>query len=149
MTLEAQLEPTAAAAVLLVRCGERQFALPLANVERVFPMPFIAPLPGASDGLMGMLNLHGEVVPVVDPHPCLGLPSPKVGAEHRLVLVRANGPFLVWVDEVEEVVGVQHEETSAVPVSQASSVVGRVMRLGDTLVPMLSPAILEPSGPPQ
>ena len=146
MTSEALPDGDLGAAVLLVRCGDRRFGLPLMNVERVLPMAFISSLPGTNGGLMGMLNVHGEVVPVIDPHPRLGVASPKVAAEHRLVLLRATARFLVWVDEVEEVVSVQPTDMSAVPAPQASPVVGRVMRLGDALVPMLAAATLEPSG---
>jgi chemotaxis signal transduction protein len=145
MTLENRHE----SAALLVRLGDRQFGLPLDSVERVLPMAFIAALPDSGDGLMGMLNLHGEVLPVVDPHPRIGVPSPKVGAEHRLVLLRANRAFLVWVDEVQEVVGIRPEEISVVPAQQLSPVVPRVMRLGDAIVPLLSPPALEPRGLPR
>jgi chemotaxis signal transduction protein len=109
-------------------------------------MAYIAALPDTGDGLMGVLNLHGEVLPVVDPRPRIGMPSPKVGAEHRLVLLRANTAFLVWVDEVEEVVSIRPEEMSTVPAQQLSPVVPRVLRLGDAIVPMLAPPALEPRG---
>jgi chemotaxis signal transduction protein len=133
-------------AALLVRLGERQYGLPLASVERVLPMASIATLPDTGDGLMGVLNLHGEVLPVMDPHARVGVPSPKVAAEQRLVLLRANTSFLVWVDEVEEVVSVRPEELSAVPAQQMSPVVPRVLRLGEAIVPMLAPSALEPRG---
>lgn len=146
MTSETPLASALGTAVLLARCGDRRFGLPLANVERVLPMAFISSLPGTDGGLMGMLNLHGEIVPVIDPHPRLGVPSPEVGVEHRLVLLRANARFLVWVDEVLEVVSVQPTDVSVVPASHANPVVGRVMRLGEALVPVLTPTNLEPSG---
>src|SRR5215470_17872379 len=139
MTLE---RAAAADAVLLVRLGERQYGLPLSSVERVLPMAYVAPLPGTGDGLMGMLNLHGDVLPVVDPRPRLGVPSPKIAAEHRLVLLKGNAPFLMWVDDVEEVTNVRPEELSVVPAQQASPLVPRVLRLGDAVVPLLAPPAL-------
>jgi chemotaxis signal transduction protein len=146
MTPETRRQLAAPDSALLVRLGERQYGLPLASVERVLPMAFIASLPDSGDGLMGVLNLHGDVLPVVDPHPRVGLQSPRVGAEHRLILLRANSAFLIWVDEAEEVVSVRPEELSAVPAQHASPVVASVMRLGGAIVPMLAPAALEPRG---
>jgi chemotaxis signal transduction protein len=146
MTPETRRQLAAPDSALLVRLGERQYGLPLASVERVLPMAFIASLPDSGDGLMGVLNLHGDVLPVVDPHPRVGLQSPRVGAEHRLILLRANSAFLIWVDEAEEVVSVRPEELSAVPAQHASPVVACVMRLGGAIVPMLAPAALEPRG---
>jgi chemotaxis signal transduction protein len=133
-------------AVLLVRLAERQYGLPLASVERVLPMAQVAQLPDTGDGLLGMLNLHGQVLPVVNPHPRLGLPAPRIAANHRLVLVRATAPFLLWVDDVDEVVSVAADELSSVPAQQASPVVPRVLRLGEVIVPVLAPSALEPRG---
>jgi purine-binding chemotaxis protein CheW len=136
-----------AGAILLVRLGDRQYGLPLEAVERVLPMAFVAALPGAVDGLLGMLNLHGQVLPVIDPHPRLGLPSPHVTTEHRLVLLRADAPFLLWVDEVQEVVTAGSDALTSVPAPQANPLVPRVLRLGDDILPVLAPAALEPRGP--
>src|SRR5919202_2705220 len=107
-------------AVLLVVLGERRYGLPLGAVERVLPMAAVLALPEAGDGLLGMLNLHGQVLPVIDPHQRLGLPSPRLATEQRLVLLRASVPFLLWVDGVEDVVAGGPDALSAVPAYQAS-----------------------------
>jgi chemotaxis signal transduction protein len=90
------------------------------------------------------LNLHGDVMPVVDPRPRLGLATPQVSPEHRMVLVRGGKPFLLWVDGVDEVVRLNADELASVPAQQSSPVVARVLRLGDSLVPLLAPTALEP-----
>ena len=150
MTLVASVAPALIGepgeAILLVRLGDRQYGLPLDSVQRVLPMAFVAALPDASGDLLGMLNLHGEILPVIDPHPRLGLPSPKLSTEHRMVLLRSNVPFLLWVDEVQEVVAAGSEALTSVPAQQASPLVPRVLRLGNTIVPVLAPVALEPRG---
>jgi purine-binding chemotaxis protein CheW len=135
-----------ASAMLLIRLGERQFGLPLEAVERIMPMAQVLSLPDTGDGLLGMLNIHGQVLPVIDPHPRLGLPSPRLAVEQRLVLLRASVPFLLWVDDVEEVVISGADGLSVVPAQQNSPLVARVLRLGETIVPVLAPAALEPRG---
>ena len=135
---------TAPTAALLVRLGEHQYGLPLASVERVLPMAAVLPLPGAGDSLLGMLNLHGNVLPVVDPHPRLGLPTPRPTAEQRLVLLKGESSYLMWVDDVHEVVGLSADAVSSVPAQQPSPLVPRILRLGQTIVPLLSPDALEP-----
>jgi chemotaxis signal transduction protein len=135
-----------AVAVLLIRLGDRQFGLPLESVERVMPMAHVLSLPDSGDTLLGMLNLHGEVLPVVNPHPRLGQPTPALTADQRLVLLRGSVPFLMWVDDVQEVVVSSEQAISAVPSQEASSLVSRVLRLGETIVAVLAPAALEPRG---
>jgi chemotaxis signal transduction protein len=146
MTVDRCTQESCELAALLVRVAGRQFGLPLTAVERVLPMAYVLSLPEMGQGLVGMLNLHGEVVPVVDPRPRLGLPSPMPSAEHRMVALRSSGGnrFLLWVDEVDEVVTLTPDELSGVPAQQASPVVPRVLRLGDAVVPLVAPSALEP-----
>jgi chemotaxis signal transduction protein len=135
--------------LLLVKLGERQYGLPLACVQRVLPMAFVLGVPNTGDGLLGMLNLHGQVLAVIDPHPRLGLASPNLGADHRLVLLTGDVPFLLWVDEVDAVVTGAADALSVVPGQQASPLIPHVLRLGDTIVPVLAPTALEPCGTPR
>jgi purine-binding chemotaxis protein CheW len=141
------IESPAHTAVLLVRLGERQYGLPLAMVERVLPMAAVLPLPDSGEGLLGVLNLHGEVLPVIDPHQRLGLPRPTQAAEQRLVLLRTHTRFLLWVDAVEEVVDLPADASSEMPFQHTSPLVTRVLRLDETMVPVLAAAALEPRGP--
>lgn len=136
-------------AALLVRLGDRSFGLPLAAVERVLPMATVLPLPDAGDSLLGVLNLHGDVLPVIDAHARLGVEKPRINADHRLILLRGTCPFLMWVDEVEEVVVLGAEACSGVPTKQPSPVVAGVVRLGEAIVPLLAPAALEPRVVPE
>ena len=145
LSLDAGPVPTGVA-MLLIKLGDRQFGLPLEAVERIMPMAQVLALPDTGDGLLGMLNVHGHVLPVIDPHPRLGLPTPRLAAEQRLVLLRANVAFLLWVDDVEEVVVSGADGLSIVPAQQSSPLVARVLRLGETIVPVLAPAALEPRG---
>jgi purine-binding chemotaxis protein CheW len=132
--------------VLLVRLGEQQYGLPIASVERVLPMAYVIPLPDSGKGLLGMLNLHGQVLPVIDPRPHLGLSNPTPAAAHRLVLLKANTRFLLWVDNVEEVVTCAPDSLSDVPAQHTGPLVRRLLRLGDAIVPVLAPSALEPRG---
>ena len=136
--------PADVRAVLLVRIGEQQYGLPLASVERVLPMAYVMPLPDSGVGLMGMLNLHGNVVSVIDPRTRLGLSSPPMAAEHRLVCLRARAPYLMWVDSVDGVVPIADGELSDVPGQTNGPLVPQVLRVGDAIVPVLAPTALEP-----
>jgi len=131
-------------AALLVRLGDRRFGLPLAAVERVLPMARVLPVPETDEGLLGMLNLHGNVLPVIDIHARLGVARPGITADHRLILLKSVRPFLLWVDEVDEVVALGADAYSGVPARQDSAVVTTVVRLGDEIVPLLAAGALEP-----
>lgn len=130
--------------LLIVRVGSQRFALPAAAVERILPMAALTPLPGAPRNVAGLLNLHGGVVPVVDPRPHLagvaltnsagssGSAPAEPDASQHLVVMVAQTRYLLWVDAAEQVF--------ASPARPTASVV----RLGDAVVPVLSPESLDP-----
>jgi chemotaxis signal transduction protein len=134
-------------AVLLLRLGGRRYGLPLGQVERVLPMAAVCPLPDQPTGMLGVLNLHGAVLPVVDPRPRLGLASPAWTADQRLVvLATASQRFLLWVDELEDVVDHAAEALSAIGSADGQRLTTHVLRWGDELVPILSPLALQECG---
>ena len=90
--------------VVVFRLGQQQFGIPVAQVGQVFPVAEIAPLPGASVPVRGTVDVHGELIPVVD----LGRRSAdawtELHAEQRFILVA--GPtrrLILLADEVEGV----------------------------------------------
>lgn len=84
------------------RVGTEQYALPVENVLEVAELGLIAPVPGAPDSVLGVRNLHGQVLPVVDLAPLLGVK--RRGGRSRLVIAEDAGRRggLV-VDDVVEV----------------------------------------------
>lgn len=65
------------------------YALPLGCVQRVLPMPAVAPLPDAPAIARGVINLHGTILPVIDLRIRLGLPLREHGIEGHLLIARA------------------------------------------------------------
>jgi hypothetical protein len=58
---------------LLLPLADEWYALELAAVREVVPAPAITHLPGAPAGVLGVFNLRGEVVPVLDTAALLGI----------------------------------------------------------------------------
>jgi chemotaxis signal transduction protein len=148
----AMTEHPAGDAVLLIRLGSRRYGLPLPAVERVLPMAAVVPLPDSAPSILGVLNVHGAVLPVIDPRHRLGLPSPTVSPEHRLILLSTAGRrFLLWVDAVDDVVVATPDLLTAAPSPDTSSLTAprvgdltpRVLRLDDGVVPILAPEALD------
>lgn len=88
--------------------GQR-YALRLGAVEQVLPMVAIAPLPKAPSVACGVINLYGQVVPVLNIRSRFSLPPRDYGLTGRLLVVRTRRRIVALpVDEVvgvEEVVG--------------------------------------------
>ena len=84
--------------------GQR-YALPLNDVERVLPMVAESPLPQAPAVVLGVINLHGQVIPVLDLRCRFGLPLCDYGLTARLLVVRTSRRILALA--VDEALGVR------------------------------------------
>ena len=58
---------------IVLSLGEDRYGIELTDVREVVPEPFLTPLPGAPPAVLGVVNLRGEVVPVLDTAALLGL----------------------------------------------------------------------------
>ena len=96
--------------VVAFRLNGDRYAVPLTAAERVLPMVALSPLPGAPDVVLGALNLHGAVVPVLDIRRRLGLPAGELGPSARLLVGRTERRVLALpADTVEGVLEIAAE----------------------------------------
>ncbi len=107
---------TASAECLQFRLPGLLLCVPLENVERVLPLVEWQPVPGAADFLRGLLNVHGEAVPVIDLGVRLGHRAhPRYDLDTPILLCRANGRSAgLIVSEVAGVVDIDAERGQVV-----------------------------------
>jgi chemotaxis-related protein WspB len=72
---------------MVFHIGDERYALPLAQVLRALPAARLKALPGAPHYVPGLLDLHGEPVPVIDLSRLAGIPSDAVRYDTRILLV--------------------------------------------------------------
>ncbi|WP_161809449.1 chemotaxis protein CheW, partial [Stenotrophomonas panacihumi] len=89
---------------LRLRCGEQTYALELLKVQEVvLPVPLL-PLRGASRSMLGIMNLRGQVVPVLDLGIHLGAGPVAMDTQTRVVVLEENGETMgLRVSAVEDV----------------------------------------------
>ena len=68
--------------------GPGRYALPIERIREVLKMPWIAALPRTPEFLLGVVNVHGRVIPTLDLRPLLGHPPRPADRDTRLVTVR-------------------------------------------------------------
>lgn len=73
--------------MMVFHIGRERFALPLASVLRVLPVARLKALPGAPHFVRGLLDLHGEPLPVIDVSSLAGMPPDAVRFDTRILLV--------------------------------------------------------------
>jgi len=99
---------------LVFRLGPEEFGIEIDRVVEIFKSQKIYEVPEMEDYIVGVINIRGSVVPLVDLRKRFGLkPSPK---RERTVLVRTSEEALgLVVDEVSEIVSFDEDGISKPP----------------------------------
>jgi purine-binding chemotaxis protein CheW len=85
------------------RVADEEYAIDLRRIREILPAPALTRVPHAPPGIDGVMELRGEVVPVVDVRSRLGLP-PGGEARCKVLVVNVAGRVLALrVDAVLEV----------------------------------------------
>jgi len=93
------------------RLGREWYGLPIAAVREVVPAAAVTELPSAPGHILGVLNLRGTIVPVIDPKRVFGLPPTEATDRCRIVVIESvEARTGLWVDEVGEVATVPRSQ---------------------------------------
>lgn len=124
--------------LLSFRLGDERCALPLSLVDRVEEYGSAVNLPQGDDSLAGVVQIKGEVAPVLDMRDMLGIKGKDTSA---YVVVRIQGaPWALVVDKVDRVIEIAEKDITPVRTSQ-NDYLTEVGRLDGELISLLS---LEP-----
>lgn len=93
-----------------------KYGIKVMQVQEVLRMTEIAPVPGAPHYVLGIINLRGNVVTVIDTRRRFGLSDAESDDETRIVIVEADNNVVgILVDSVAEVVDLKTSEIETAP----------------------------------
>ena len=102
--------------VLILAISTERYAVHLPDVVEVLAPVRPTPVPGTAAVLAGVINVHGEIRPVLDLRRLLGMPAPVLetassGPLARVILLRQHGIELgLQIDSVEQIRWIGPEE---------------------------------------
>ena len=76
--------------LVTVAVGEQQFAIEIMSVREIRGWTASTPLPNAAAHFLGMINLRGVILPVIDLRACLGLGATEVARSSVVVVVQSG-----------------------------------------------------------
>jgi len=92
------------------------YGINVMQVQEVLRYTEIAPVPGAPMYVLGIINLRGNVVTVIDTRSRFGLESTEVTDNTRIVIIEAEKQVIgIMVDSVAEVVYLKASEIDIAP----------------------------------
>lgn len=92
------------------------YGINVMQVQEVLRYTEVAPVPGAPMYVLGIINLRGNVVTVIDTRSRFGLESAEVSDNTRIVIIEAEKQVIgILVDSVAEVVYLKGSEIDVAP----------------------------------
>lgn len=96
------------------------FAAPMAPVQEIIRLPDLARVPLAPACLMGLANLRGRVLPIVNLRQIFGLPNVGHSDATRALVINIGTPLGFVVDRVASVISVDEDRIESVAAISSS-----------------------------
>jgi len=128
----------------IISLGGQVFTIDLRNVREVFVVESITPVPGMPSGLVGVTNLRGTVIPLLDLRPMFSL-NAVAALRYAVVLEHGTGQVGVLVDAVPEIRTIAKDQFLPAPAGTGEGVfpfVSTVVKLEDRLRSVLETSVM-------
>jgi len=114
------------------------YGINVMQVQEVLREVEVAPVPGAPHYVLGIINLRGNVVSVIDARTRFGLPTTETDDMTRIIVIEVQQQIIgILVDSVAEVVDIKRSEVDSAPNvgnAESSKYIDGVVSRGDMLL---------------
>lgn len=100
-----------AAQYIVISMGEEQFGIDIKYIDNIVKMQHITRVPNVASYIKGVINLRGEVLPVMSLRLKMGLDVDVTTKNTRIIILRLEqyGMIGIIVDEVKEVLTLEED----------------------------------------
>ena len=110
--------------IIVFRLAYETYGIETAFVREVYPLKDITTLPGTPSFVLGIINVRGQIVSIIDLKTFFNLPEKGLGELNKVIILNNERmEFGILADVVEGTQSVAREDIQAVPPS--------VMRIGE------------------
>ena len=119
---------------IVVMVGSEQYGIDISYIDNIVRMQKITRVPKVQTYFKGVINLRGEVVPVMSVRKKMGLEDDVLTNASRIIILKLeeNASLGVIVDEVREVVNLSEDK-----VSNKGRFINGIGKHGDQLISLL------------
>ena len=126
---------------IVTQLGEEQYGIDIKLISNIVRMQKITRVPKVSPYIRGVINLRGEVIPVISLRLKMGLSDDEITKKTRIIILtlEQHESIGVLVDEVKEVVTLDEEHVEKVSYDKddKSKVLSGVGKYDDKLISLL------------
>ena len=108
---------------IVIRLGDEQYGIDIRYIDNIVRMQHITRVPKVPAYLKGVINLRGEVLPVMSLRVKMGLENDELTRATRIIILKLEqqGSVGIIVDEVKEVVTLGDREIEKLSQSTGES----------------------------
>ncbi len=101
---------------IVAKLGSEQYGIDIANVDNIVRMQKITRVPKTQPYFIGVINLRGEIIPVMSMRNRLEMEEGEITNTTRIIIIKPeqNALLGLLVDEVREVVTLSEEDVEKV-----------------------------------
>jgi len=90
--------------IVVFKLDSQRYGLAIEKVQEIQQIVEVSKVPGADASLIGMMNLRGQVIPVLDMRALIDLPAKSYHIDTPMIICRTKETLVALVvDEVEDV----------------------------------------------
>lgn len=124
---------------IVVQIGSEKYGIDISYVDNIVRMQKITRVPKAQPYFKGIINLRGEIVPVMSIRTKMGLSDDVITNASRIIILKLEekGSLGVIVDAVNEVVNLTEDEIETNNISQnhgRDTFINGIGKNGDQLI---------------
>lgn len=133
---------------IVFKLGEQSYGIDIQNVQIIEKVKAVMRVPKAPYCVKGVMNLRGEILPVVSLRDQFGLEKADYTDKTRIIIVKLEDSMVgIIVDEVKEVIEIEETQIENVQNIQGKMKVNHILGVGkveDNIVTLLNlPNIIE------
>ncbi len=125
---------------IVIKIGNEQYGINIKYVDNIVRMQAITRVPKAQPYFIGVINLRGEIVPVMSLRKKFEIEDDKITNSTRIIILKPEAQSTVGflVDGVKEVVTLSEDEIEKNSVNGAQAYISAVGKHNGQLISLLS-----------
>lgn len=102
--------------IVCFKIGREEYGLEILAVQEILKLPRVTRLPKSADFIMGVINLRGKVIPIVDLSRRFNIEGTESLPDRRAIVVEIRGKRVgLAIDSVSHVIKVDEKEIEPPP----------------------------------
>jgi len=127
---------------IVIGLGDEQYGVDIKYIDSILRMQRITRVPKVAPHLKGVINLRGEVIPVMSLRLKMNLPEDEITRATRIIILKLEqyGMIGIIVDEVKEVVTLTSDQVQKIaydPKDESTNYINGVGKFDGELISLL------------